>query len=185
MIKEIRNPRLTFYTNESIDRKCDFIQNYTSSRVPILTTDDGNCLHYAISIVLYGNESKMQTIKLCVVFIMLEYEDLFKQILEAEGNEITTKSLIETNAELGVWSTQYTLIALNILTARPIYSYSSYANNSISTNIFPTATAKPIGIAFNKDHFFSILPINNKATLAQPSAKANTFWKFTLDYVDY
>lgn len=127
----------------------------------------------------------MPTIKLCVVFIMLQYEDFFKQVLQADGNLRTIENVIERNAKLGVWGNRETIIAINILTTRPIYSYSYYPSNSMTTNILPHLPAYPIPIAFNKNHFVGILRTNNTARLAQPSAQTNFFWKFNLGYIDY
>lgn len=182
-IRIIRNAPNVYYTNEIIDSNCDFILNYTTNAYAIQTTADGNCLFHAISIALFGNESQTYNIKLCTAFIIYDNQEFFRRVLQADGNVYTIEKMIEETAQFGIWGTHLTIIALNLLTLRPIYSYSNIRENSINTNItLISHNDLNLCIAFdsNINHFSGVLGTIN-STFEIPQSLATRFWDFSIN----
>ena len=121
---------ITNFTNQEIDHTCVELYNYAQNIWPVKTTGDGNCLFHAISNSVYGNESQSYNLKLCSVFIVYENQDFFQNVLKSDGDSTTIPELIDKILKLGKWQNRTTIVALNILIGRPIYSY----GNSISTS---------------------------------------------------
>ncbi|CAF1020572.1 unnamed protein product [Brachionus calyciflorus] len=84
------------------------------------TTGDGNCLYNSLSLALFGNESYSKNIKLCMVFIILEYEEYFRNLVQsfqyAEGYEKTVVAC----STLGIFGNEFNMVALSLLFLRPI-----------------------------------------------------------------
>ena len=171
------------YRNQRIDSSYNFIQEYTTHVVPIATTADGNCLFHAISNSIYGNESMTYKIKIATVFIMLEYEQYFTQVLEQNGNPIDFQTLVKQNANLGEWGTDYSMLGLSILLNRPIYSLGRFANNCLNSDATSSGHA-PLAIALTKNHFVGLLAQTFEATVSEPKMLATRFFKFSPGPID-
>jgi hypothetical protein len=90
----------------------------------IKTTGDGDCLFHAISLSIFGNEERTDDIKICTVFILLEYQKFFTSFLAADYG-CSFERLVRKTATKSVWGSSIHLSALSILCLRPIYSYPS------------------------------------------------------------
>ena len=80
--------------------------------------------------------------------------------------------LLENNSNNFIYGTHYSLIALSILTQRPIYSYSSFKNNCLNTNPFNYNNLL-IKIILNNSHFTAILPLNLKKNYSEVPSNLN------------
>ena len=75
--------------------------------------------------------------KLCSAFIVYENQEFFKQVLQSDGNQTTIPMLIDKILKLDKWQDRLTIIALNILLGRPIYSFGQSVQLSHQTDILP------------------------------------------------
>jgi hypothetical protein len=192
MVKTIRNYNFIHsYTIQLIDSKCDFLYNYTKYLYPLETSSDGNCLFHATSISIYGDQSQSFNLKLCAAFIIYENQDFFKKVFEADGNIITIPYMVENVIKMDKWQNRNTIIALNIVTLRPIFSYGNTIGNSVITNVIQkdsfniTPNFYPICIAFNVNHFIGCLGLFDLTEIPTPANDTTCFWKFSFESINY
>ena len=79
----------------------------------VQTIGDGNCLYNSISMSIFGNNSMSLNIKLASVFILLEYDEYLKQILDKTGAPYTYEKLVQNTARLDIWGNQFIISILN------------------------------------------------------------------------
>jgi hypothetical protein len=186
MIQYIRHPRINYYNDQQIDDKWNFVFNYSSSCYPILTTNDGDCLYHAVSISLFGDQSHTFCIKLCAAFIVNEYKDFFMNVLTTNCDAFTSlPNKIENMIRIGYSGDIISIIALNILTTRPIFSYGINEINSRYTNVsieFPQDS--PICIAFKENQFVALLG-TPAAIIYIPKFNSTCFWKYVCPPIVY
>ena len=172
------------YNNEVIDYQCTEFFDYAQFIWPIKTTGDGNCLFHATSISIYGNECQSWNLKLCSAFIVHENQEFFKQILQSEGNETSIAMMIQKILKLDKWQDRLSIIALNVLIARPIYTFDKTIQSSHQTDILPPSadfrSKYPVNILFYSNHFMGLLGIQDRSLLPLPPMLANRFWKFQM-----
>jgi hypothetical protein len=149
----------------------------------VTTTEDGNCLFHAVSNSIYGNDTQSFNLKFCSAFIVYQNQQFFQQVLQADGNTTPIPDLMIKMLKLGKWQDRTTLVALNILLGRPIYSFCDSIGTSHETNILPKTddirSQYPINILFHVNHFMGLLGIKDKIMLPFPPNKSNRFWKFS------
>ena len=160
MIQSIRSASIMSYNQQTIDNAFDFIHQHTSYSFPVKTTADGNCLFHSISIALYGDESQTFNIKLCAAFIVFENQEFFREVLRSDGDDHSVQHLVTKIATIIIGGNRKTIIAFNLLTLRPIFSYGENMNNSVNTNI-TFRNDSPICIALKNNYFTAILETPN------------------------
>ena len=158
--------------------------------MPIKTTSDGNCLFHAKSISIYGNESESWNLKFCSALIVYKNQEIFKQVLRSDGNHATILMLIYKILKLNKWQDRLTIIALNILLARPIYSFGQSVQLSHQTDILPPSNDirrnYPVNILFNVNYFMGLLGTQDHSSLPLPPMVTSRFWKFQMEnYTSY
>ena len=93
----------------------DLVSHYTKSTcLAVKTTGDGRCLFHSVSLCIFGNENYTHIIKIACVFVMLENETYFRQILSQQDNTLSFEKLIEDNANNDVRGTHFSIIALSL-----------------------------------------------------------------------
>ncbi len=138
LVNDLRSiDNFTVYSNELVDEDfvpmIDNILGLKDKFLPINTTKDGNCLYYSISRILYGNELKNYSIRLALLFIIIEYKSFFLNLLgktySLEGKEKAYEDLIYKVSNFYEWGCEFVQIATSILLNRPIYCFSVDKNN--------------------------------------------------------
>ena len=93
--------------------------------------------------------------------------------------------MIEKIIKFGKCQDRITIVALNILLGRPIYSYGNSINTTHETNVLPPTddirNTYPINILFHVNHFMGLLGVEDRIILPVPPNKSNRFWKFQLE----
>ena len=94
-------------------------------------------------------------IRLCTVFILIEYESYFRNFLTELNPNVSFNNIIIETATNGEWAREIHLCALSILCFRPVFSY---ANTKFSVSATPLPmTRNPILIYFKINHYMGIL----------------------------
>ena len=73
---------------------------------------------------IFGNNSMSLNIKLASVFILLEYQEYFKQILDKTGAPYTYEKLVQNTARLDIWGNQFIRTAISLVFNRPVWCLS-------------------------------------------------------------
>ena len=170
------------YNGELIDTDFSLcIQNTElfGNFIAISTDADGNCLYKAISLLIYGNQDCYIQIKLSVLFILIEYEEYFRNILKVTSPEYSFEKLIEDVSQTNSWGNEYTQLAISIVFNRPLNIYLFDKNNQpiyihqFCVNNLQLEKEKSINLAHKIHHFVALLPIVEKFISTQP--KTNQF----------
>ncbi len=89
-------------------------------------------------------------IRLCTVFILIEYESYFTNFLRELNPNISFDKIITETSTNGEWAREIHLCALSILCFRPVFSYS---NTKFSVSATPLPMKRnPILIYFKTNH---------------------------------
>ncbi|CAF0849043.1 unnamed protein product [Brachionus calyciflorus] len=173
LVKHLRCIKSTvLYLNQELEENKNFsmILSYEYKEINlenhkiIKCNSDGNCFYNAISTCLYGTEINFVAIKLGVIFIMIDYRDLFEEI---SNNHIESfEKIVIDSSTKNYWANELNILAASILINRPIISFNSNSFLKNNVNIFKVNVQKfllndsriePIMIAHNNNHFCPIL----------------------------
>lgn len=156
-----------YYNGQDIDLlQNDILQKWNAYQaVSLKTTGDGNCLYNAVSLSIFGNEDWSLDIKLCMVFILIENESFFRDLIKKFKYEESFERLVKDSATLEEYGTEFNIIALSLLFLRPIkcYSISNLALNSDISKL----NRYPIFLTLKNQHFTSIVPIDYNFSISQ------------------
>ncbi|CAF1018080.1 unnamed protein product [Brachionus calyciflorus] len=149
----------------------------------LYTTGNGDCLYNAISLALYGNESNSKKIKLSMVFIMFEYEDYFRNLVESfKYSDSFEKKVIDAST-LGIFGNEFNMIALSLLFLRPIKCYSLH---NIAFNVNTSQmSGYPIYLSLKDVHFTPIVPLNQNFQIADTTGDHLNFIKYGVGDLDF
>ena len=114
----VRMTDLFIFSFNSVDNiVSNLVSLYTfNTCIPVLTTGDGRCLFHSISICLFGHEKFTHLIKISCVFMLLEHEAFFTNILFQQDRSLSFNQLLEDNSNNDKYGSHYSLIALSLLT---------------------------------------------------------------------
>lgn len=119
-------------------------------------------MYHSISIILYGDESYTEVIKLASIYVLLEREDFFNNLIKGLKQEIDFNTLVENTCLKNQWGNEINIVALSFLLNRNIICYNVSNKKEINVRvIFGSKKNKPkhepllIGLCNN--HFFPIL----------------------------
>ena len=132
----------------------------------IKTTGDGRCLFHSISLCLFGNENYSHLLKIANVFFLLENESYFSKVLNQQDRSLSFDQLVENNANDLVFGNHFSLMSLSGLIQRPIYSFTPFVANCLTTNPF-YYNKQPVKIFLFNSHFSAILPLNCKSIVGE------------------
>ena len=121
------------YTSEKVDRNFEHIIKQTNdlnSYMPIITTGDGNCLFNSISVIAFGHENEANLLRLVVVFILLNYDLYFKDLLIKTAATSTFEEFVVETSKIFNWTNDNVLVAVSIMICRPIYCYTMNKNRN-------------------------------------------------------
>ncbi len=160
-----------------------FVSTKLVNCMVVQTLGDGNCLYNSISMSIFGNNSMSLNIKLASVFILLEYDQYFKQILNKTGAPYTYEKLVQNTARMDIWGNQFIRTAISIIFNRPVWCLSP--NNDYFTN--PNHSFKlPIIINWNGiNHYSAIMPINPNFTCLRPAFNQENNMPVFSNFIDY
>ena len=150
--------------------KLNGIENY----LPIQTSNNGNCLYNAISIVLFGTEDFFYLIKIGILAILFKNEAHFRYILEKTSSPRGNfENFVEVVSTPQSWGDEICMIAISILINRPLNVYSIDPVNNIPYSheyciIQESYSNSPINIAFILNHFIALLPEKNSCLSPKP-----------------
>jgi hypothetical protein len=86
--KKDKNVNFNPTIHQIASRYQDFLKNgQQDSYEPVLTTGDGNCFYNAISLQLFGHENHSKRLRLVNVYILCQYQLLFKEICTKTAND--------------------------------------------------------------------------------------------------
>ena len=57
---------------------------------PVYSSADGNCLYNSISTIVFGDQNYYKLIKVISIYIVLKYEDFFKEIMDENYRLVIT-----------------------------------------------------------------------------------------------
>lgn len=158
---------LSYYNGQEIDLlQNDILQKWNAYQaVSLKTTGDGNCLYNAVSLSIFGNEDWSLDIKLCMIFILIENESFFRDLIKKFKYEESFERLVEDSATVEEYGTEFNIMALSLLFLRPIkcYSISNLALNSDISKL----DRYPIFLTLKNQHFTPIVPINYNFSISQ------------------
>ncbi|RNA05851.1 Chromo domain [Brachionus plicatilis] len=151
---------LSYYSGQDIDLlQSDILQKWNAYQaVSLRTTGDGNCLYNAISLSIFGNEDWSLDIKLCMIFILIENENYFRDLIKKFRYEESFERLVEDSATIDEYGTEFNIMALSLLFLRPIKCY-SLSNLALNSDISKLG-GYPIFLTLKSQHFTPIIPIN-------------------------
>lgn len=124
------------------------------------TIGDGNCFYRSVSYLLFSSENNYDIVKLCCIFIIIEYESFFKDIIKQNGYDFEYTTLIKNICRKNEWADEVTFIATSIMLNRTILSFTCDENTKkhlLLNFSFEDNNAKPILIGYFKQHFVPIL----------------------------
>jgi hypothetical protein len=104
----------SLYTNILEINKIDKI------KIPIYTIGDGNCFYRAISNILFGNQDNFKIVKICVIFILIDYFDYFEILFRDFKMNIGISNYILKHSKNHVWTDDFITQATAILCKRSI-----------------------------------------------------------------
>jgi len=139
-IKDLQSIILPFFINQEIDNKGkSIIEGHNIPNLKsVKTGDDGNCLFYAVSICLLGNNSIADELRLLSAYTFLKYKPIFiENIIKRgiTGSETYFQDLVLRTVKNKSWGCDLVIQALSIVTDRPIIVLNIYKNNSFFSNL--------------------------------------------------
>ena len=172
---------LPFYRFQNVDETVSQIfSNKFKSFVFPKTTGDGNCLYNAISLVLFGDENKMETVKLSMLFSSFEYETFIRKYLGKFQQSF--EQFIEVTTRDKEWGNDDNFIGLSIATLRPIYSLTSTSDLWCNPT---SSTRDPIIICNHDEHFTAAVKISQNAQVVYPRYNQLALFKEPFGLVNY
>ncbi|CAF0932078.1 unnamed protein product [Brachionus calyciflorus] len=157
------------------------------NHIIVKSKSNGNCFYNSISTCLFGKEEKFYLIKIGVIFIMLEYEDLFRSIVKEHHYELSYETIVCNSSRENEWAMMLNIFATSILLNRSIFSFN--LNHETFKIYFQEylqndSCLEPLKIAFYLNHFNAILccdPDKNQC-MQPPLIKNDLFVNFRDKY---
>ncbi|CAG2168619.1 unnamed protein product [Oppiella nova] len=90
---------------------------------------DGNCLWNSISTALYGDYSRMESLRVITATTLIKHQDVFEKYMHDQrvkygyNHELSFDGLVRAAMDLQVWGDELHVMALSLALHRPIYSY--------------------------------------------------------------
>lgn len=134
---------------------------------PVQTTEDGNCFYNAVSICLYGDESKQQVLRACHIFIIFEYEQFFRTIFNRYqiSLEPSFEAFVCKHTNDREWAGELNSLAVAMMINRPINVYSFY--NRIMWPLDYPNNRTPLCIGLKHEHFYALMPYDINSQINQ------------------
>jgi hypothetical protein len=184
LTRALRKKETKIFSNENIDS--DFMQliikndGLKGNLLPIKTKPDGNCLYNSFSILLIGQQDDYCAIKIGLIFMLIEYENYFQELLLQTSCSCSYEKFVEDTCIMNSWGNEYSQVGISVLLDRPLNKYSI---NPTSKKCYsqqyciyePQVERKPLTIGFITNHFSALLPINE--SFVPPVADINQFLK--------
>ena len=143
---------------------------------PVYSSADGNCLYNSISTIVFGDQNYYKLIKVISIYIVLKYEDFFKEIMDDDSkfslsgykfNEFVLKTCRDKE-----WGNEMNILSICLVFKSVIYSYNK-ANPQSNALVrvkfcqfeLSNEKKKLILIGFFQNHFFPILIGNQTSNL--------------------
>ena len=168
MITIIRSiKQYTHFSSEKVDPYFDIVMKrhrFTALFHAKETRRDGNCFYRAIAYNIFANEEDFFTLKLCCIFIVVEYENYFTQKLRDHFYKITYENFVVKHCRKNEWADELMTNAAAILLNRRIISFSCDEKTLIPNSlqfVHGDKNIAPILIGFFRSHFVSILQEGN------------------------
>lgn len=131
---------------------------------PIHSKEDGNCLYNSLALLLFSDESFYFIIKLCSIFILIDYENYFKSLMINMKYEYSFEEFLINTCKNKEWATEINVLSIAFLLNRSVFIYNSTNNQEINIRHEFSAEKSeilPILIGLCSSHFFPIL-LNEK-----------------------
>ncbi|CAF0888839.1 unnamed protein product [Brachionus calyciflorus] len=146
---------LAIFTDQKCEEKEQFLiilERFGLNKHEVVKCrSDGNCFYNSISTCLFGHEKNFYLIKLGVIFIMLEYEDLFREIVIKHHYEETYENIVCKTSRPNEWAMMLNILSTAILLNREISSLNlNHENFQIYKQKYLLNCSKkePIKVAF-------------------------------------
>ena len=116
----------THYNSQELDRNfdCLLVNNKLTTCYAKSIIGDGNCFYRSISYLLFGTQELFFILKVLCIFILIEYEKYFENILKLNVKKITITEFIVNVASTDAWADETIMIATTILLNRTLFSFS-------------------------------------------------------------
>ncbi|CAG2169396.1 unnamed protein product [Oppiella nova] len=125
---------MTIYNQDKHDRDSESSFVHDALQGELVCTrirGDGNCLWNSVSTALYGNYSRMESLRLLTATTLVKHRELFENYLDEQkrkfgyNHELSFDGLIRAAMDLQVWGDELHVMALSLALHKPIYSYGS------------------------------------------------------------
>lgn len=164
-VKNLRNIRRnTPFNSQNIDKNFLDLLKFNNMEIdfyPIKTRGDGNCFYYSLSYILFSSFENFLLLKICIIFIFLEYEKFFRNYFTEINSEVSYEEALLKMVSRNSWADFTVNVCATILLNRTIYSISihqlSKRPHRIKYYLSDNDQESPILIAFYINHFVPIL----------------------------
>ena len=176
IISQIRELHPTiFFSNQLFSFEYKKLLKLPDNYYPLTNIGDGNCLYSAISCFYSPDTSSPSSFqkyffifKLCSLFILLEFENIFSKVLEKNNYDFDFDSFLLRTSKRDAWGCEINILALSLLTKRKIISYNPslkhLTNNRLIFSFNEAENVDPLMIGFSHNHFFPILQEQHQST---------------------
>ena len=136
-----------------------------------------------MSLLIFGDEQFAVDLKAAVFYVLFKNKYLFDSLIRLSNPKKTFKSYIIETAQDNAWGDEIIILALSILTDRPVNIYSKAVfrndNRNVKLNHFISGSISnnrvPLTIVFDQQrhHYVALLP--NKESQMPPIIDENYF----------
>jgi len=194
--REIKDSNMYNYqTTTSLYTNILEINMIDKIKIPIFTIGDGNCFYRAISIIIFGNQDYFKIVKICVIFILIDYFDYFEILFRDFKMNIRLTNYIVKHSKNHVWTDDYITQATAILCNRSICVFALRQTQSYTIfNSCLTNLQNPICTIYscekNADkyvngHFTALLDlVENTKLMIKYIEKKNSVYNY-IEILDY
>ncbi len=151
---------------------------FYSQYQPRVTTGDGNCLWYMISLTLCGTETLMTSLRWLTVISLIMFKKNFIEILEKRFKnsseprfslnqaKVKFETILRTAIDVYQYGNEYHLLALSTILGRDIFIYSYFTRNNELVLNKNVSSTQLINLFKNKSmdigHHIRYQPIENQ-----------------------
>lgn len=192
MISHMRSiKKYTYFTTQIKDERFNDVllsNNLTIGYHAKYTVGDGNCFFRSVSYLLFATENCYDIIKLCCIFIILDYESFFKNILKEYCYNFNYETLLRNLCRKDEWASEIIFIATSILLNRPILSFTCDEKSKkpfVINYSFEHNDVSPILIGYYKHHFVPLLRDNKLIKNLNTSKHHSVLYGKELHIVSY
>lgn len=188
IIRTLRNQEIALFSENEmkIDRSYSFLEvNYKEfvNFKSIVTSADGNCFYKGICLCLFGNEEFGEVLRLVVLFVLIEYEQYFRNLINFSYGEQKLNELVVLISTDKNWANEYEIHAMSIALNRPINIYSANEKNRIfNTHQYYGHECQlkrnSLSIIHRLNHYTALLPLYSNTKC--PETMGNQFLRFQL-----